>query len=189
MPNKCSYQAYVWALYPFYPDSFFGFLVQAFACPCPSRGKGSPRPTPTVGRGTWLGEGWGWTVLGDWEHKWGPECKDTATLHLNQQLSYNCCTLLPDWETLPKAQQRVQGLGHLATKSTILTLLGPAYLSISKDRGGAHCAPPNILFCFFKSLTNEWLTIFKRIHELWMPRTLKNKFEYFCWSRGIWPSL
>ena len=27
--------------------AFFGFLVQAFACPCPNRGKSSPRPTPS----------------------------------------------------------------------------------------------------------------------------------------------
>ena len=30
----------------------------------------------------------------------------------------------------------------LAPQITSLTLLGPAYLSVSKDQGGAHCAPP-----------------------------------------------
>ena len=35
-------------------------------------------------------------------------------------------------------------VGISETFPCFLTLLGPAYLSISKDRGGAHCAPPNV---------------------------------------------
>ena len=74
--------------------------------------------------------------------------------------------------------------------------LGPAYLSISKDGGGGHCASPKYLgvgFQFFLGNDFLWndLPYSKRFLNIGCPKTSKIMFDFwnFCWLRGVWPSL
>ena len=72
--------------------------------------------------------GWKWVIIGVLEHHFSFAFCARSLFFL----------ALSQWNN-PWWHRSIAG-----RLQTILTLLGPAYLSVSKDRGGAHCAPLNI---------------------------------------------